>query len=96
MYRSRQVVWTLIILLAACRRHPIQVSPGAGVSNPVARSAAPVDAPARSRPEDGAATDDNLPELIEIVGTAPRLMKLPSVGKLTISDHGQTELARGR
>jgi len=33
---------------------------------------------------------------IEIVGTAPQLTKLPSVGKINISDHGETPLARGR
>ena len=50
--------------------------------------------PARGRHADG--DDDNLSDYIEIVGTAPQLMMLPSVGKLLISDHGQTPLAHGR
>jgi hypothetical protein len=96
MCRSLQVAWTFIILLAACRRHSLQVPPTGDVSNPVARSAAPADAGDRSMRGGDAASDDNLPDLIEIVGTAPQLMKLPAVGKLNISDHGQTPLARGR
>jgi len=96
MYRSLQVVWTLATLLVACRPHHTTNPPGAGDSDAVARSVVPVDGGGRSTPRRDALVPDNTEDLVEVIGTAPQLMKLPSVGKLTISDHGQTQLAHGR
>ena len=42
------------------------------------------------------AAEDNTPDLIEVTGTAERLMRLPMVHNLLISDHGQMPLGRDR
>lgn len=98
--RHRIMTWlaglSAVVFQAACGQHHIQALPS-DVSNPVALQAATAyDAGdnASGRHADG--DDDNLSDYIEIVGTAPQLMMLPSVGKLLISDHGQTPLAHGR
>jgi hypothetical protein len=96
MHRSLQIVWTVAFVLAACRRHPIQASTREDGSDAVAQPAAPGEGGGQNVPAADADGDDNLPDLIEVVGTAPQLMMLPSVAKIIIEDHGQTPLARGR
>jgi len=87
--RLRRIGWaTLMFICLGCRPHPAAGPVSESVDGPAARSDGRVDV--------ATAGEDDIPERIEITGTAERLMALPRVGGLLISDHGQMPIGRGR
>lgn len=71
--RLRRIGWaTLMFICLGCRPHPAAGPVSESVDGPAARSDGRVDV--------ATAGEDNIPDLIEITGTAERLMALPRVG----------------
>jgi hypothetical protein len=77
-----------MFVVAGCRPHQTRAPGPESGDGPAARS--------EGRADVADAADDDTPDLIEITGTAERLMHLPMVRNLLINDHGQMPLGRDR